>query len=129
MLWLSQLLKGAKLLQVIAKVKEEAPHVVPLLEALEANDYDRAADVVLSYGDAHGAQELLAKEVGELTEKIVAALPTEMQDMVKELLVGELSTEVQEKLLRAILSAGLKQADDLIPEEAILSALRVVGLT
>ncbi len=128
MSWLSQMLKGIKILDVLAKIKEEAPHAADLLEALKENDYNKAADVVLGYGDVQEAKTAVATEIAAAIEKAVAAAPADQQEAIRAILTEHLSPEVQGQMLKVILSVGLRASDEVIPEEAMLTAMKLVGL-
>ncbi len=129
MSWLSSMLKAGQILAVIQKVKEEAPDAVPLLNALEANDYEAAADVVLSYGDTQEMQAALAEEIEGGIGAVNGALPLDLRPVVEPILREALSVEVQQKVLRAALVSGLEKADAIIPEEALLKALALAGIS
>jgi hypothetical protein len=126
MSWLSRILQVQSVKDTIGA--EVAP-AIPLLEAMAANDIDAAVAVAKNYGDV---KDFLAQAEAELTAAagaFVQALPMDTPAEVRAKIV-ELA-EALPALAIAKINAGfpavIKALDDVIPEEAILKALRVIG--
>ena len=79
------------------RVQAEAPHAIPLLEAMAVDDPIGAAEVFASYGDVKEVLDNLAPEV---RERVLLVLPTFMA-MLDAFLPEEL-------LLRAFRFFGVK---------------------
>jgi len=110
-------------------LRRECPQAVPFLEALEANDYDAAAAIGEASGDV---QDFLRQAEAELkvgADALVALLPADMPADIRARIVEQ--AEALPALAISKVKAGFpaitKALDDVIPEEAILKALRVIG--
>jgi len=100
MSWLSE---GVRWMRERAKihqrVKEEAPDAIPLLDALAANDYQRAATVLLGYGDV---EEVLARLPAGVRQEVERSAP-----IILELLDHAIP---EEAIIRILELAGVERS-------------------
>jgi len=78
----------------IRRVRSEAPQAVPLLDALERDDYQRAWEIFSEYGDA---AEVLSRAPAEVKPYLALAGPFLMEAL--DALVDE---EAVERFLRGL---------------------------
>jgi hypothetical protein len=126
MSWLSRILQ-------VQSIKDEigsrvAP-AVPLLEAMERNDIEGAVAIAQDYGDVKEFLRRAEAEAKAVADAILAAippdLPAEARAKIEELTAALPALVIGN--IRGGFPAIIRGLDEVIPEEAILKALRTIG--
>jgi len=103
MSWLSVALNWGKVKEFFRKLIGESTHAIPLLEALERNDYAGGAAIIRQWGSVAEAVEQVAADLAAL------GVPREKV----------------EEIFQRLAVAGLQGLDHLIPEEQVLKVVEM----
>lgn len=104
-----------KLLLNANKVVSGMAAAVPALEALQANDYKKAGEVFLSWGD-------VAAEIAKVKESVMAVAQSNVSPASWPALEPALAGEL-DKVAAKIAAAFAKGLDKAVPEEALLKLI------
>jgi hypothetical protein len=124
MSWLSVILKVQSIRD---QLRTELPHVVPLLEAMQANDYTKASQEFMAFGEVQEFLNTLDAKADALAEDLLSRVPAEMQSAVREAM-GDVGAKIKEEITGAI-PILLQGLDSVIPEESLLKLFAAAGVT